>query len=99
MSAVPVADPKLASVQLKLAETHQLMHQNIQMSLDQTTKLHNLEINSEELERNSHQFKISAVRVRRRMCGRSWKMMGCIMIMIVVLILVIVVPIVVQLHK
>lgn len=89
-------DPKIAALQGKVNESRALMANNVQLAIDRTGKLQDMELTSIQLEEDSNRFKIGAERVKRSMCVRAWKWRACIALAVIVLLLIIIVPIAVS---
>eukprot|EP01116_Phalansterium_solitarium_P001089 TRINITY_DN10875_c0_g1_i1.p1 TRINITY_DN10875_c0_g1~~TRINITY_DN10875_c0_g1_i1.p1 ORF type:complete len:106 (+),score=6.11 TRINITY_DN10875_c0_g1_i1:165-482(+) len=72
-------DPKIAAIQNDLDQVKVVMEQNVEKALRNTEKLEDLEVRTDQLQQNAHQFKSGSTRLKVRaccdpvgVCAHSW---------------------------
>ncbi len=71
-------DNKLNEVKYKVNIVKDVMHDNINLALENTTKLENIEVQSEELQQVAGIFKRNATNLRKKMWWKNFKMKAAI---------------------
>jgi hypothetical protein len=89
---------KLAEVKYKVNQVRDIMHDNINLALENTTKLETIELKSEELQQSAGIFKKNATELRKKMWWKNFKMKAAIFL-IIASILAIVIFIAVYISK
>jgi hypothetical protein len=89
---------KLAEVKYKVNQVRDIMHDNINLALENTTKLETIELKSEELQQSAGIFKKNASELRKKMWWKNFKMKAAIFL-IIASILAIVISIAVYVSK
>ncbi len=67
-------DNKLNEVKYKVNIVKDVMHDNINLALENTTKLENIEVQSEELQQVAGIFKRNATNLRKKMWWKNFRM-------------------------
>jgi hypothetical protein len=89
---------KLAEVKYKVNQVRDIMHDNINLALENTTKLETIELKSEELQQSAGIFRKNASDLRKKMWWKNFKMKAAIFL-IITSILAIVISIAVYVSK
>ncbi len=89
---------KVAEVKYKVNKVRDIMHDNINLALENTTKLETIELKSEELQQSAGIFKKNASELRKKMWWKNFKMKAAIFL-IIASILAIVISIAVYVSK
>jgi hypothetical protein len=89
---------KVAEVKYKVNQVRDIMHDNINLALENTTKLETIELKSEELQQSAGIFKKNASELRKKMWWKNFKMKAAIFL-IIASILAIVISIAVYVSK
>eukprot|EP01116_Phalansterium_solitarium_P001090 TRINITY_DN10875_c0_g1_i2.p1 TRINITY_DN10875_c0_g1~~TRINITY_DN10875_c0_g1_i2.p1 ORF type:complete len:130 (+),score=31.34 TRINITY_DN10875_c0_g1_i2:165-554(+) len=85
-------DPKIAAIQNDLDQVKVVMEQNVEKALRNTEKLEDLEVRTDQLQQNAHQFKSGSTRLKRMMCCQNIKLTLLIILIIIIVLLIIIVP-------
>jgi hypothetical protein len=89
---------KVAEVKYKVNQVRDIMHDNINLALENTTKLETIELKSEELDQSAGIFKKNASELRKKMWWKNFKMKAAIFL-IIASVLAIVISIAVYISK
>jgi hypothetical protein len=89
---------KLAEVKYKVNQVRDIMHDNINLALENTTKLETIELKSEELQQSAGIFKKNASELRKKMWWKNFKMKAAFFL-IIASILAIIISIAVYVSK
>ncbi len=71
-------DNKLNEVKYKVNIVKDVMHDNINLALENTTKLETIEVQSEELQQVAGIFRLNATNLRKKMWWKNFKMKAAI---------------------
>ena len=91
-------DNKVAEVKYKVNQVRDIMHDNINLALENTTKLETIELKSEELQQSAGIFKKNASDLRKKMWWKNFKMKAALFL-IVASILSIIIAVAVYVSK
>lgn len=73
---------KLDEVKYKVNLVKDVMHNNINLALENTTKLETIEVKSEELQQVAGIFRLNATNLRKKMWWKNFKMKAAIFFII-----------------
>lgn len=94
----PESFDKLSQVKDKVNQVKDVMHNNINIALENTIKLESIELKSEELQQSAGIFKMSARNLKNKMWWKNFKM-KLIIFSIIVIILTIIISVAVVLSR
>ena len=83
-------DNKVAEVKYKVNQVRDIMHDNINLALENTTKLETIELKSEELQQSAGIFKKNASDLRKKMWWKNFKMKAALFLIIAAILSIII---------
>ena len=82
-------DNKVAEVKYKVNQVRDIMHDNINLALENTTKLETIELKSEELQQSAGIFKKNASDLRKKMWWKNFKMKAALFLIVAAILAII----------
>ena len=83
-------DNKVAEVKYKVNQVRDIMHDNINLALENTTKLETIELKSEELQQSAGIFKKNASDLRKKMWWKNFKMKAALFLIVAAILSIII---------
>ncbi|XWV24620.1 hypothetical protein QJ856_gp1165 [Tupanvirus deep ocean] len=87
---------KLHFVQIELDETKDIMKKNIYNLLERGDKIENLHAKTEDLKKNSEDFRLGSRKLKDKMCWQNYKMTVLIVIIILAILAMIIIPFIIK---
>ncbi|XWV25856.1 vesicle-associated membrane protein 4 isoform X2 [Tupanvirus soda lake] len=87
---------KIQFVQIELDETKDILKKNIYSLLERGEKIENIHVKTEELVKNSEDFKWGSKKLKDRMCWQNYKITIMIVIIILAILAIIIIPIIIK---